>query len=102
MKNLIKISFLIVAAIISSNDTHAQRRASDKPFTTVLSEVKQHQAMRNKMLQQMRPPAPLPAANSTNNTTPREAASTPEPLNQQRVNRTTANKPVTQPRFGNE
>jgi hypothetical protein len=66
MKKVIKISFLIIAAIVFCNIAQAQQKASDKSFATVLNEVKQKQANRNKMLQQMR--QTTPANGSQNNT----------------------------------
>ena len=62
MKSVIKVSSLLITAIIFCNAVNAQRRASDKPFTAVLSEIKQHQAERNQMLQQMRQTTPVNSA----------------------------------------
>src|SRR6266487_6729380 len=67
MKKMININILIIAAIVFYNIAQAQQKASDKSFTTVLSEVKQKQAIRNKMLQQMR--QTLPTNTSQNNNT---------------------------------
>jgi len=107
MKNLIKINLLVIGAIIFCNTIHAQQRASDKPFSTVLSEIKQQQAMRNKMLQQVRQttPAGNGLQNNTyiqpaNNTTPSEKqTSTTTQGNQQGINTKPLNKPAIQPRL---
>lgn len=106
MKNLIKISFLVIIPVIFCNAVHAQRRASDKPFTTVLSEIKQHQAMRNQMLQQMRQATPVnstsqntiapQAANVTNTTMVKQNAAAGA-TSQQGSNNKPLNKVVKQP-----
>jgi len=65
MKSLVKINLLILIAIIVVNTSHAQQRASDKSFNSVLNEVKQKQAMRNKMLSQMTQTMPDASQNGT-------------------------------------
>jgi hypothetical protein len=74
MKNLIKINLLAITATIFCNVVDAQQRASDKPFSTVLNEIKQHQATRSKMLQQMR--QATPANNGSQNSVNIQSAST--------------------------
>jgi hypothetical protein len=64
MKNLIKTGSLIMAIIFCSV-AQAQKKASDKSYAEVVNEVKQKQAMRNRMLYQMRQTT-LPGAVSQN------------------------------------
>jgi hypothetical protein len=108
MKNLIKISLLIMTGVVFCNAINAQGRASDKSFTTVLNEIKQHQAMRNKMLQQMRQATPannasqnnvnIQAANTTTATTTAQPSVTAkEGTSQQGANNRPLNKTVIQP-----
>lgn len=93
--------------VVLCNVINAQRTASDKSFNTVLNEIRQHQAMRNKMLQQVRQttPAGNGLQNNTyiqpaNNTTPSEKqSSTTTQGNQQGVNTKPLNKPAIQPRL---
>jgi hypothetical protein len=103
MRKVIKINFLIIAAIVFCNIAQAQQKASDKSFTTVLSEVKQKQAMRNKMLQQMR--QTLPTNTSQNNNTDIKPSNTnPGTATQQNTipgsgtkQQATNNQPLNQP-----
>ena len=69
MKKLTKISFLVVVAIIFCRSLHAQQRASDKSVATIMNEIKQRQALRNRMLPQMRQPAPSNSISQINTST---------------------------------
>src|SRR6266487_5314536 len=103
MKKMININILIIAAIVFYNIAQAQQKASDKSFTTVLSEVKQKQAMRNKMLQQMR--QTLPTNTSQNSNTDIKPSNTnPGTATQQNTipgaganQQATSNQPLNQP-----
>src|SRR4030095_4451977 len=108
MKNLLKISLLIMAVFVFCNAINAQGRASDKPFSTVLNEIKQHQAMRNKMLQQMHQTTQannasqnnisIQAANTTTETTTAQpSVNAKEGISKQGTNEKPLNKPVIQP-----
>ncbi len=104
---MIKINILIIAAIVFYNIVQAQQKASDKSFTTVLSEVKQKQAIRNKMLQQMRQTLPTNTSQNSNtdikpaNTNPGTATqenSIPGAgANQQVTNKQPLNQPAKMP-----
>jgi len=107
MKTMIKINFLIIASIAFCNIAQAQQKASDKSFTTILSEVKQKQATRNKMLQQMRQTLPTNASQNNNtdikpsNTNPATASQQNtipgSGTNQQAANNQPLNQPVKMP-----
>jgi hypothetical protein len=66
MKTLIKINFLLITAIVFCNIAHGQQKASDKSYNTILNEVRQKQAMRNKMLQQMKQSTPTNTSQNNN------------------------------------
>jgi hypothetical protein len=104
MKTLIKINFLLITAIVFCNLAQAQQKASDKSFNTVLNEVKQRQAMRNKMLLQVRQTTPnnnsqinntdiKPNAVKAGGTT-KQTTTSGEGANQQAANSQPSNQPV--------
>jgi hypothetical protein len=103
MKNLIKINFLLIATITFCGSVHAQKRASDKSFTTVLNEVKQQQAMRSKMLQQRRQSIPVDnGAQSNVSIQPTSSSANLVPTNQSTATtgaarQMTNDKPLTKP-----
>jgi hypothetical protein len=104
MKKLIKINFLVITAIVFCNIAQAQEKASDKSFNTVLNEVKQKQAIRNKMIQQMRQTTPINTSQNNNtdsqpaSSTAVGAATTQQTTNSPKTNQQgTNNKPSNQP-----
>jgi hypothetical protein len=103
MKILIKINFLLITAIVFCNIAQAQQKASDKSFTTVLNEVKQKQAMRNKMLQQMNQTIPVNTSQTNNtdikpsNISGEEATTTPRATTPAGTNNKPSNQPVKLP-----
>ena len=106
MKTLIKINFLVITAIAGCNIAQGQQKASDKSFNSLLMEAKQRQAMRNKMLQQMKQTTPDKTSqnNSTDNkpsntgivrtTSTQQTAIPGEGTNQQAINNQPSNQPV--------
>ena len=55
MKKIIQINFLIFPIItLFAMSSYGQQKPSERSFTTVMNEVKQKQAARAKMLQQIR------------------------------------------------
>jgi len=97
-----------MTAVVFCNVINAQRTASDKSFNTALNEIRQHQAMRSKTLQQVGQTTPAGSGlqnNSyiqpANNTTPSEkqTSTTTTQGNQQGINTKPLNKPAIQPRL---
>jgi len=104
MKKLIKINFLlIIAAVLFCNIASAQQKASDKSYATVVNEVKQKQAMRNKMLQQVQKSTPVNTV-TPNNNKPEQPVNINGAVPVQQTTsvpiepkQTTTNKPLNQP-----
>jgi hypothetical protein len=108
MKNLIKINLLVVTGIILCNIAQGQQRASDKSFNSVLNEVKQKQAMRNKMLQQIKQTTAVntsqnnttdakPSNAGTNGTTTGQSTTGEQGANPHASNNQSATKPLKSP-----
>jgi hypothetical protein len=63
MKKSIKINFLFTTVVILfCSISHAQQKASDKSFETIMNEAKQKRAMREKTLEQLKQSTPSHSA----------------------------------------
>jgi hypothetical protein len=74
MKKMLQINLLVFLMVsVSSVSSYAQQKPSERSFTSVVSEIKQKQAMQNKTLQQVK--RTTPATSSQNTNMQRQAAS---------------------------
>ena len=67
MKKIILISFFALAMMAFVTNSFGQQRPSQRSFTSVMSEVNQKQAARNKMMQQIKQATP---SNTLSNVAP--------------------------------
>lgn len=74
MKRMIKINFLIASMTVIFFSAHGQQKPSQRSFASVVNEVKQQKAMRDRMMQQVKQAGPA-------NTVSQNANVQPQPLN---------------------
>ena len=104
MKNFIQINFVLLVAVVVANNVQAQQKASDKSYNSMLMEVKQRQAIRNKMILQMRQSAPsnsLQTGNAIQTNTATSSGVLPQTSSQgknlESTNNQSANNPAKPP-----
>src|SRR5262245_6835587 len=66
MKKVILVNFFALAMVAFVTNSFGQQRPSQRSFTSVMNEVKQKQAARNKMIQQIKQATPANTVSNAN------------------------------------
>jgi hypothetical protein len=74
MKRIIQINILLISMFAVFSSAHGQQKPSQRSFASVVNEIKQQQAMRNKMMQQIKQTTPSNDASRNTNTQPQQGA----------------------------
>jgi hypothetical protein len=85
MKKIMTTNLLVLSMILAFVSAQSQQKASQRPVSSVMNEIKQQQAMRAKMLQQIRLATPSNNASQNGNIQLQPGtASAPQAATQQR------------------